>query len=116
MPVTAPQMLPSNDMPLLHLDARERRLLPAVKFGPYVFLAILILYTVIAKAAAGRSLLIDLALCALAAAWMLWMFTLHPAWRVRQRPMAGFFTGLVVIMAALVFRGPWVGVRAPAGF
>ena len=33
-------------MPLLHLDARERRLLPAVMFGPYVFLAILTLYTV----------------------------------------------------------------------
>jgi signal transduction histidine kinase len=116
MPVTAPQMLPSNDMPLLHLDARERRLLPAVKIGPYVFLAILTLYTVIAKAAAGRSLLIDLALCALAAAWMLWMFTLHPAWRVRQRPMAVFFAGLIAITAVLVVRDPWFGFFTVPGY
>ena len=44
------------------------------------------------------------------------MFTLHPAWRVRPRPMALFFTGLVVIMAVLVIRDPWFGFFAPAGY
>jgi signal transduction histidine kinase len=96
-------------MPLLHLDARGRRLLPVLMISPYGFLAILALYTVIAKHAAGGSLLIDLTLCALAGAWMLWMFTLHPAWRVRQRPMAAFFAGLVAISAVLVVRDPWFG-------
>jgi signal transduction histidine kinase len=116
MPVPAPQTLPSNDMPLLQLDPRARRLLPMVMIGPYVFLAILTVYTVIAKAAAGRSLVIDLALCVLAAAWMLWMFTLHPAWRVRQRPMAVFFAGLIVIIAVLVVRDPWFGFFAVPGY
>ena len=48
---------------------------------PYVLLAVLVLVTVIAKHGARGVPAIDLALCALAAAWMLWMFTLHPAWR-----------------------------------
>ncbi|MGH3068845.1 MAG: sensor histidine kinase, partial [Streptosporangiaceae bacterium] len=78
--------------------------------------AILVLFTVAARFASGISLIINLALCGLAAAWMLWMFTLHPAWRVRQRPMAVFFTVLVAIMAALVIRDPWFGFFTPAGY
>jgi len=36
------------------------------------------------------------ALCALAAAWMLWMFTLHPTWRERRQPaMASIRDGRV---------------------
>jgi len=96
-------------MPLLHLDARGRRMLPLVTFGPYGFLAVLTLYTVIAKHGTGGSLVIDLVLCALTGAWTLLMFTLHPAWRVRQRPMAVFFVGFVVLTAALVVRDSWFG-------
>ena len=106
----------SNPMPLSQLDERTRRFLPLITVGPYVLLAILVLFMVAARYTSGTSLLIDLALCGLAAAWMLWMFTLHPAWRVRPRPMAVFFTGLVVIMAALVIRDPWFGFFAPAGY
>ena len=106
----------SSPMPLSRLDERHRRLLPLITVGPYVLLGILVLFTVAARYASGPSLLIDLALCGLAAAWMLWMFTLHPAWRVRPRPMAVFFTVLVVIMAALVSRDPWFGFFVPAGY
>ena len=106
----------SEPMPLSQLDERTRRFLPLITVGPYVLLAILALFMVAARYTSGTSLLIDLALCGLAAAWMLWMFTLHPAWRVRPRPMALFFTGLVVIMAALVIRDPWFGFFTPAGY
>jgi signal transduction histidine kinase len=106
----------SNSMPLSQLDERTRRFLPLITVGPYVLLAILVLFMVAAKFTTGTSLLIDLGLSGLAAAWMLWMFTLHPAWRVRPRPMAVFFTGLVVIMAALVIRDPWFGFFTPAGY
>src|ERR1039458_7781943 len=107
----------SDQMPLSRLgDAGEQRLRPVLTVGPYVLLAPLVIFTVIAKHADGTSLLIDLSLCALAAVWMLWMFTLHPAWRVRPRMMAVFFTVLVVIMAALVLRDPWFGFLAPAGY
>ena len=44
------------------------------------------------------------------------MFTLHPAWRVRPRPMAVFFVVFVVIMAILVLRDPWFGFLTPAGY
>ncbi|MGH3397758.1 MAG: sensor histidine kinase [Streptosporangiaceae bacterium] len=114
MPV--PQTLLSNEMPLLHLDSRGRRLLPAVTVLPYVILGLLALYTVVVKHGTGESLLIDLALCALAAAWMLWMFTLHPAWRLRQRPMAVFWAGLYVVMAVLVVRDPWFGFLTLPGY
>src|SRR5262249_28095040 len=91
-------------------------LLWTITVVPYVLLAILVIFTVLLKRSAGGSLLIDLALSALAAAWVLWMFTLHPAWRVRPRVMAAVFTGVTVIMALLVVRDSWFGFRAPAGY
>jgi hypothetical protein len=97
-------------------DAREQRLLPVLHVAPYVLLAILVIFTVMLKRSAAGSLLIDLTLCAAAAAWVLWMFTLHPAWRVRPRAMAIFFTGFVVIMAVLAVRDPWFGFLTPAGY
>jgi signal transduction histidine kinase len=107
----------SEPMPLSRqLDAREQRRLLAITVGPYVLLAVLVIFTVLLKRSAGGSLLIDLVLCALAAVWVLWMFTLHPAWRVRPRVMAVFFTGFVVLMAALVLRDPWFGFLTPAGY
>jgi len=107
----------SEPMPLSRQrDAREQRLLVAVTVAPYVLLAILVIFTVIYKRSAGGSLLIDLVLCAAAAAWTLWLFTLHPAWRVRPRVMAVFFTGFIALMAVLVVRDPWFGFLAPAGY
>jgi signal transduction histidine kinase len=106
----------SEPMPLSRLDALGQRLLPVTTVVPYVVLAILVAFTVLLKRSAGRSLLIDVGLCALLAAWILWMFTLHPAWRVRPRPMAVFFTGLIVIMAVLVLRDTWFGFLAIPGY
>lgn len=106
----------SSPMPHSWLDARERRWPPMVTVVPYVLLAILVMFTVTMKRSAGGSLLLDLTLCALAAAWMLWMFTLHPAWRERPRVMVVFFTVLIVIMAILVIRDPWFGFFTPAGY
>ncbi|MEV8631941.1 sensor histidine kinase [Streptosporangium sp. NPDC051023] len=97
-------------------DARERRWSAPVTVGPYLLLAVLSVVTVIGEWSARDSLLIDLALCALAAAWMLWIFTLHPAWREHPPMMATFFTGLILIMAVLVLRAPWFGIFTPAGY
>ena len=97
-------------------DAAERRLRPVLYVGPYILLVVLAAFTVTQKHSHGGSLRIDLGLCALAAVWMLWMFTLHPAWRVRPRVMAVFFTVFVAIMAVLVIRDPWFGFLAPAGY
>jgi signal transduction histidine kinase len=83
---------------------------------PYPLLAFCALLTVIIEGPTGRTTLINLGLSALAAAWMLWMFTLHAAWRERPRVMAVFFAGLVLILAVLVFRAPWYGFFSPAGY
>ena len=106
----------SEPMPLTRMEMPERRMLPVVTVGPYVLLALLTVATVAIKHSAVGSLRIDLILCGLAAAWIAWMFTLHPAWRVRPRPMAVFFVVFVVIMAILVIRDPWFGFLTPAGY
>jgi signal transduction histidine kinase len=107
----------SEQMPLAREpDAAERRLRPVLYVGPYILLGVLAAFTVTQKHSHGGSLRIDLGLCALAAVWMLWMFTLHPAWRVRPRVMAVFFTVFVAIMAILVLRDPWFGFLTPAGY
>ncbi len=103
-------------MPLEVVDTPERRLLPVLYVGPYLLLGLLVIVTVAEKHARPHSMGIDLALCALTALWMLWMFTLHPAWRVRPRPMTVFFIGFAAILLVLVVRDPWFGFLTPAGY
>ncbi|WP_042387239.1 sensor histidine kinase [Streptacidiphilus melanogenes] len=81
---------------------------------PYLLLGLLALVTVADKGGSGGALAVDLALCALAAAWMLAVFTLHPQWRERPRVMAVFFTVLMAVVAVLVVRDPWFGFFTPA--
>jgi signal transduction histidine kinase len=95
-------------------ELRKRE--PLLNVVPYALLAILVGFTVSQKHADAASLRIDLALCAFAAAWMLWMFTLHPAWRDRPWMMAVFLAVLIVTMAILVLRDPWFGFFTPAGY
>src|SRR4051812_38074423 len=106
----------SNPMPRTQQDQWNRRLLPMVTVVPYVLLAILTGVTVAIRRSNGDPFVIDLALCALTAAWMLWMFTLHPAWRERPRMMGLFVGVLIVLMAILVIRDPWFGLFTPAGY
>jgi signal transduction histidine kinase len=96
------------------LESRQLRRHAVVTVGPYALLGIVVIVTVISKGSAAGSLLVDLALCALAAGWMLWMFTLHPAWRDRPAMMTVFVTVLIVITAILVVRDPWFGCFTPA--
>jgi signal transduction histidine kinase len=103
-------------MPLSRLDERERRLLPAVTVMPYVLLLVLTAVTVAVKHAQPASLAVDLVLCGVTALWLLGMFTLRPAWRVRPLPMAVFFVGFIALMAALVVRDSWFGFFCIAGY
>ena len=81
---------------------------------PYLFLGVLAVVTASNKQFSGVSLAVDLALCALAALWILVVFTLHPEWRDRPRVMAVFFVVLMVITAVLVVRDSWFGFFTPA--
>jgi signal transduction histidine kinase len=87
-----------------------------VNVVPYALLVLLGAILMIVEDWAGGSLLIDLALCALAAVWMLGMFTLRPGWWDRPRIMGAFVAGLLVITAVLVARHPAFGLFTPAAY
>jgi signal transduction histidine kinase len=83
---------------------------------PYVLLALIAGLTVVIDHPAERSLVVMLALCALAAAWTLWLVTLHPAWWQRPRLMGVYVAGLIAITAALVLQQPVFGFFVPAAY
>lgn len=106
----------SRQTPGLRIGAKEPPPLLLVTVVPYTLLAALVLFTVITRAPADGSLLIDLGLCGLTAAWMLFMFTLRPEWWDRPLIMGVFFTGLVVLTAILVLREPSFGLLTPVAY
>ncbi len=83
------------------LDAATKRWPFVLTTLPYLLLGFCTGLTVLIKGPGSGSLRIDLALSGLAAAWMLFMFTLHPPWRDRQAAMMVFLAGLIVIIAVL---------------
>ncbi|MEV4897536.1 sensor histidine kinase [Nonomuraea sp. NPDC055795] len=87
-----------------------------VNVVPYALLVLLVAILLIVEDWAGGSLLVDLGLCGLAAAWMLGLFTLRPGWRNRPRIMAVFVAGVLVITAVLVARHPAFGLFTPAAY
>ncbi|GAA2214485.1 sensor histidine kinase [Nonomuraea monospora] len=83
---------------------------------PYALLALLVAILLVVEDWSDGSLLVDLGLCGLAAAWMLGMFTLRPGWRDRPRIMGVFVAGLLAITAVLVARQPAFGLFTPAAY
>jgi signal transduction histidine kinase len=95
---------------------QERPPFLLVTVVPYTLLTALVLFTVITRAPADGSALIDLGLCGLTAAWMLCMFTLRPEWWDRPLIMAVFFTGVLALTAILVLRNPSFGLLTPVAY
>ncbi|HEY7879586.1 MAG TPA: sensor histidine kinase [Streptosporangiaceae bacterium] len=103
--------------PSAQLELWERWEQPAMAALPYVMLVIVASMTVVIKwGESTGDLLIDLGLAAAAGAWILWNFTLHPAWRQRPRRMVVFFIVLAILMALLVLRAPWYGFFTFTGY
>jgi signal transduction histidine kinase len=103
--------------PSAQLELWERWEQPAMAALPYVMLVIVASMTVVIKwGESTGDLLIDLGLAAAAGAWILWNFTLHPAWRQRPRRMVIFFVVLAILMALLVLRAPWYGFFTFTGY
>jgi signal transduction histidine kinase len=94
----------------------QRRLEPLITVVPYVLLAFLAAGTVLGHLDAVRTMLVNVALCAVAALWILVMFTLHPSWRSRPRVMGVFLAGLLLISLVLVLRDPWFGFYSAVGY
>jgi signal transduction histidine kinase len=93
----------------------RHQLLPLATVAPYGLLAALVLVTVLNEPP-GRGLVVDMSLCGVAALWMLWMVTVHPAWLDRPKRVAVFFVGLLAITAVLVVRHQWFGFLTPASY
>ncbi|MCO5996845.1 sensor histidine kinase [Actinoallomurus rhizosphaericola] len=104
----------SDPTPHTRQGLGNRRWLLMTTVVPYPLLAVLTGVTVAMRRSNGDSFTVDLTLCALTAAWMLWMFTLHPAWRERPRVMGSFVGVLIVLVAILVLRNPWFSLFTPA--
>jgi signal transduction histidine kinase len=99
------------------LDGWERRLDAVVRFVPYVALGVsAALAWLAARYWPGPSLPPTLVLSALAAGWMLWFVTLHPAWGQRRALMAAYYVGLLALIAVLVLRSPVYGFFAFSGY
>jgi signal transduction histidine kinase len=100
-------------------SSTERSLLEAWRQGwplpgsilPYI---ILIILATSATTSQWGSVSVNLALCAVAAVWML--IPLHPALRKRVPVMVVFLAGLIAITAVLVIRDPWFGFFVVMGY
>jgi signal transduction histidine kinase len=89
------------------LEKRWPLVLAVVPYAALVFCVVLSL----SLGSPGRTAEVaGLILSGLAAAWTLWMFTLHPAWRCRPRVMALFIAVLIVIGALLVVDNTVFGI------
>jgi len=100
----------SSPMPRSRPGPLEQLWSPATTALPYVTLAFCIALMPLTQDPTRRTQVIDYTLAALAAAWTLWMFTLHPGWRDRPRVMAVFVTVLIVIGALLVITDTDFGI------
>src|SRR5215510_9022929 len=99
-----------------HFDVWKRRERSAIAALPYAMLAFTAALTLFIRDSAREAWLIDLALCGLAAVWMLCLYTLVPAWRDRDPIRAVFFIGLITIMTVLIIRNPWFGFFTFTGY
>ena len=104
-----PQM--TSPMPpqagLAALDERDHPVLDVLPYGALVF-CILMSFSFDEPGPHAR--IAGLILSALSAAWILWMYTLHPAWRRRPRVMAVFIVVLLVLGALLIVDNTLFGI------
>jgi ABC-2 type transport system ATP-binding protein len=85
-----------------------------ILFFPMMFFAALLAVAV--ESPTTTALAVNAGLALLAAAWMLWFFTLHPR-RTERSPLLVFsVVGLLVIMAVMVVYSPIYGIYSWTGY
>ena len=89
------------------LDERDHPVLDVLPYGALVF-CVLLSFSFGEPGPHAR--LAGLVLSALSAAWIGWMYTLHPAWRRRPRVMVVFITVLTVLGALLILDNTLFGI------
>jgi signal transduction histidine kinase len=76
---------------------------------PYLLLAVLAALTLPSHRSGPAGLIFEASLSGFAAAWMLFMYTLHRGWRERVPHMAVFVAVLIVVTALLATKVGWFG-------
>jgi len=95
----------------------ERRYFQALDLAPYVLLGISVLLSQLQPDQTAEDRLIILGLSALAAAWVLFMYTLQSLqWRKRTGAMLVYFAGLLAMGGVLEARSPAFMAFVIAGF
>jgi len=105
--------MPQSDT---QLAAWARREGPVLAMLPYGLLGVSVILAVLVTGGSRTAILLDLALAGLAAAWMLWMVTLHPAWVDRPWLMVVYVVGLIALMAVMAVQAPWFGFFIWSGY
>ena len=100
------------------LESRQRRLDQRLLLMPYAALAGSTVLVLVAGDVGlpRQGVPTTLVIVAAAAGWLLWMITLHPQWRDRQRVMLVFFLGLLVLIVLLIWCHPFFGFFAWTGY
>ncbi|HUB20826.1 MAG TPA: sensor histidine kinase [Streptosporangiaceae bacterium] len=102
----------TSPMPQAPINAdpslRDRPVLDVLPYGSLVFCVLLLVS--FRSGSSDKAEVAGLVLSGLSAAWMLWMYTLHPAWRSRPRLMAVFITVLIVLGALLILDNTIFGI------
>ncbi|MGH3227891.1 MAG: sensor histidine kinase, partial [Streptosporangiaceae bacterium] len=83
---------------------------PVLDVLPYGMLAFCVLLSFSFDEPGTDARLVGLILSAVSAAWMLGVYTLHPAWRRRPRVMAVFIAVLIVLGALLILDNTVFGI------
>ena len=98
-------------------DRWERKETTLIRVLPYFLIVVATLIALLQPAwgMPDRSAAI-LPLACLVTVWIIWFYTMHPAWRTRRTLMAVYFTGLMLIFAALVVTTPWYGILVFLGY
>ena len=90
------------------LQPRGRPVLDVLPYGTLVFCVLLLVS--FWSHSSDKTEVAGLVLSGLSAAWMLFMYTLHPAWRRRPRVMTVFITVLIVLGALLILDNTIFGI------
>lgn len=98
------------------LNRWQRREAPVYAALPYLLLAVSVLLSVLSRTRWDGELAGDLVLSGAALGWQLALVGPFAPWRRNRRVRAGFYLGLLVLLAALVVRAPWFGFFVFSGY
>ena len=97
-------------------EALDRRADQYARVLPYLLLAVPLVPYLLSQHPSAGAAWITVGVAAAAAAWLTWMWVVHPGWAQRPWLVRIYFAGLVVFIALLTLRSPWFAFFTWIGF